>query len=104
MRFRRCDPFARGVVAMNVESVMDSGVHYRSICSTTECLNRTAETSTARSVRRVSDFVLVGNPESVASFPALILSRVCNPSSTSVPFIERDGFSAANASDTPGYT
>ena len=48
---------------MNVESITNSGIHYRSIYATTECLNRTAETKTARSVRRVSDFVLVGNPE-----------------------------------------
>jgi hypothetical protein len=45
---------------MNVESITNSGIHYRSIYATTECLNRTAETKTARSVRRVSDFVLVG--------------------------------------------
>jgi hypothetical protein len=45
---------------MDVGSVTDLGIHYRSIYATTECPNRTAETKTARSVRRVSDFVLVG--------------------------------------------
>lgn len=46
---------------MNLGLVTDLGIHYRSIEATTErepnCRNEDA-----RSVRRVSDFVLVGKP------------------------------------------
>lgn len=65
MRFRRCDrPFEGNVVPMNVGSVTNLAISLSLNLRPTECPNRTAETKTARSVRRVSDFVLVGDTES----------------------------------------